>query len=81
MGHYPTAGALGDVGRGQYEFPEDLSLQFPTGRPETLDGELVIEGTGVEPDIWVPVTEDSALRRVDAVLDAAIESLETRVEP
>ncbi len=81
VGHYPTAGALGDVGRGQYEFPEDLSLQFPTGRPETLDGELVIEGTGVEPDIWVPVTEDSALRRVDAVLDAAIESLETRVEP
>ena len=76
VGHFPTAGAYGEVGRGQYDLPANLSMQFPTGRPETPDGELLIEGTGVVPDISVPVTEESALGRVDAVLEAAIEALE-----
>jgi C-terminal processing protease CtpA/Prc len=75
IGHYPTAGAFGEVGRGQYTLPEDYSMQFPTGRPETLDGELLIEGTGVVPDIIVPVTIESALGQVDAVLEAAIQAL------
>jgi C-terminal processing protease CtpA/Prc len=65
----------GEVGRGQYDLPGDISLQFPTGRPETLDGELLIEGVGIVPDILVPVTEESALGLTDAVLDAAIDAL------
>ncbi len=76
VGHTPTAGAFGEVGQGQYTLPGDLELQFPTGRPETFDGELLLEGVGVVPDITVPVTEDSALGRVDAVLQAAIEALQ-----
>jgi len=75
VGHTPSAGAYGEVGRGQYDLPAELSMQFPTGRSETLDGDLIIEGVGVVPDILVPVTEESALGLVDAVLDAAIESL------
>lgn len=75
VGHYPTAGAFGEVGRGQYSLPGDLSLQFPTGRPETLDGELLIEGVGIVPDITVPVTAESALGEVDTVLEAAIREL------
>ncbi len=75
IGHYPTAGAFGEVGRGQYKFPDDISLQFPTGRPETLDGNLLIEGIGVKPDIVVPVTVSSALGEVDTVLEAAIQTL------
>jgi carboxyl-terminal processing protease len=75
VGHFPTAGAFGEVGRGQYELPDELSLQFPTGRPETLDGQLVIEGLGVTPDIFVEITEDSALGLEDAVLTAAVEAL------
>jgi C-terminal processing protease CtpA/Prc len=75
VGHFPSAGAYGEVGRGQYELPEELSLQFPTGRPETPDGKLLIEGVGVVPDITVPVTEESALGLEDAMLDAAIEAL------
>jgi C-terminal processing protease CtpA/Prc len=75
VGHYPSAGMYGEVGRGQYELPGDLSLQFPTGRPETPDGELLIEGVGVVPDILVPVTEESALGIRDAVLEAAINAL------
>jgi C-terminal processing protease CtpA/Prc len=75
IGHFPTAGAFGEVGRGQYELPGDYSMQFPTGRPETLDGELLIEGTGVIPDILVPITEAGALGLEDTVLDTAIGEL------
>jgi C-terminal processing protease CtpA/Prc len=79
VGHYPTAGAYGEVGRGQYRLPGDLSLQFPTGRPETPDGDLLLEGVGVVPDITVPVTERSALGQVDAVLQTAVEALQDEI--
>jgi len=75
IGHYPSAGAFGEVGRGQYKLPGDIKLQFPTGRPEDMDGNLIIEGAGVQPDIVVPITEKSALGEVDAVLEAAIEEI------
>jgi C-terminal processing protease CtpA/Prc len=75
IGHSPSAGAYGEVGRGQYDLPTDLSMQFPTGRSEDMDGNLLIEGVGVMPDIRVPVTRESALGQVDAVLEAAIEAL------
>jgi C-terminal processing protease CtpA/Prc len=74
IGHYPTAGAFGEVGRGQYQLPDEIKMQFPTGRPEALsDGSLVIEGKGVIPDITIPVTLESALGEIDAVLEKAIE--------
>jgi C-terminal processing protease CtpA/Prc len=66
---------FGEVGRGQYELPGEISMQFPTGRPETLEGELLIENTGVVPDIVVPFTEESELQGVDTVLVAAINAL------
>jgi C-terminal processing protease CtpA/Prc len=75
IGHYPTAGAFGEVGRGQYDLPGEISMQFPTGRPERLDGQLLIEGSGVIPDISVPITEESALGVRDTVLEAAIQAL------
>lgn len=76
VGHYPTAGAFGEVSRGQYSLPGDYSIQFPTGRSQTLDGKLVIEGVGVVPQVVVPVTLASAMGEEDAVLEAAIEALE-----
>ncbi|TAK10756.1 MAG: peptidase S41 [Anaerolineae bacterium] len=75
IGHTPSAGAFGEVGQGQYTLPGDYSMQFPTGRPEDFDGNVVIEGTGVVPDIIVPVTYESVMGLVDAVLEAAIEAL------
>jgi len=79
VGHAPTAGAFGEVGRGQYGLPGGFSLQFPTGRPETPDGKVLIEGEGVVPDVIVPVTVDSALGRSDAVLDAAVKALLAKI--
>ncbi len=80
IGHYPTAGAFGEVGRGQYKLPGDFSMQFPTGRPESMDGQLYIEGVGVLPDIFVPVNEASALKRTDTVLLAAIQAVQEAIE-
>jgi carboxyl-terminal processing protease len=76
IGHYPTAGAFGEVGRGQYKLPDDFTMQFPTGRSVSLDGKIVIEGQGVIPDVLVPVTEQSAMGTVDVLLDAAIQELQ-----
>ncbi len=75
VGHKPTAGAYGEVGRGQYKLPDDISLQFPTGRTETPGGEILLEGKGVVPDVQVPITRDSALGETDPVLQAAVEAL------
>jgi len=75
VGHYPTAGAFGGIGLGQYKLPGDQNFQIPTSRTEAMDGKLVIEGTGVVPSIIVPVTEASALDKEDTVLEAAINAL------
>jgi C-terminal processing protease CtpA/Prc len=75
IGHYPTAGAFGEVGRGQYELPGEISMQFPTGRPVGPEGEVLIEGVGVQPDILVPVTAASALGAEDTLLEAGVEVL------
>ncbi|MBN2549977.1 MAG: hypothetical protein JXB15_12515 [Anaerolineales bacterium] len=80
IGHYPTAGAFGEIGRGQYKLPGDITIQFPTGRSETLDGELLIEGSGVALDITVPVTLESALGSFDAILEAAVKALLESIE-
>jgi C-terminal processing protease CtpA/Prc len=79
VGNVPTAGMYGEVGRGQYKMPGDLSLQFPTGRPETMDGKLLIEGVGMVPDIVVPVTYDSVMGSTDTVLQAAVQALLDRL--
>ncbi|MCD4671720.1 MAG: PDZ domain-containing protein [Anaerolineaceae bacterium] len=75
VGSFPTNGAAGEVGRGQYELPFEISMQFPTGRPQTMDGQLLIEGVGVEPSIVVPVTAEGVLGSADPVLEAAVQAL------
>jgi len=75
VGNYPTAGAAGSVGDGQFDLPGGVSIQFPTGRPETPDGKVLIEGTGVPLDVTVPVTADQVLGKADPVLEAAIQAV------
>lgn len=79
VGNTPTAGAFGEVGRGQYHLPDGFSMQLPTGRPETMDGKVLIEGSGVIPDIIVPLTEQSARGQEDGVLQAAIDALLAKI--
>jgi hypothetical protein len=41
---------------------------------------VLIEGKGVQLDITVPVTEDSALGKEDTVLQAAVQALEDQIK-
>jgi C-terminal processing protease CtpA/Prc len=63
------------VGRGQYTLPDEIKMQYPTGRPESPSGEVIIEGKGVIPDFIVPITEESAIGEEDSVLHRAIKEL------
>ncbi len=72
VGNTATGGFTGEVSDGQYKLPGNLTMQIPTGRPvDPVSGDTLIEGTGVQPDIRVPVTRDSLLSPADEVLDAA----------
>lgn len=79
IGQYPTAGAGGGVN--DFFMPEGLSVRFPVARPLDTDGNIIIEGIGVVPDIVVPVNEDTlgltGLEYInnDPVLDAALNFL------
>ncbi|MCL5428201.1 MAG: S41 family peptidase, partial [Chloroflexi bacterium] len=75
VGTAGTAGAFGDVGFGQHTMPGDWSMQFPTGRPIDAEGNVVIEGVGIQPELRVAKTRESVLGIGDPVLDAAIEAL------
>jgi len=80
IGNSPTAGAAGEVGLGQYTLPDEISMQFPTGRPETAEGQVVIEGKGVIPEITVPITEESLLGQNDTELEAGIQALLQKIK-
>ena len=55
----------------EFELPEGIKLQFPTGRIVLPDGSLFLEGHGVQPTVRVPIDEKSVLSSDDAVLKAA----------
>jgi carboxyl-terminal processing protease len=81
VGNTPTGGFTGEVGDGQYRLPGSLTLQIPTGRPvNPVTGETLIEGSGVQPDIDVPLTVESILSPEDEVLQAAEAALLATLE-
>jgi len=71
VGQYPTGGVEAEVARGEFELPEGIKLQFPTGRMVQPDGSLFLEGQGVQPTVHVPIDEQSVLSKDDVVLKAA----------
>ena len=75
VGQYPTGGIEAEVSRGQIKMPEDISMQFPTGREVLPDGSLFLEGVGVQPTIKVPINETTVLSTDDVVLKAAEDAI------
>lgn len=79
FGYYASDGIYGEVARGQYRLPGGYSFQAPTGMTIDMEGNVVIEGTGVVPDIRVPITEDTVKAEYvdgeDIVLAYAIDTL------
>ncbi|MBV6392090.1 MAG: hypothetical protein KPEEDBHJ_01307 [Anaerolineales bacterium] len=73
VGQYPTAGAGGGVEA--FLMPEDTYVQLTVSRQMDADGNVHIEGGGVEPDVRVPVTIESVQREgagEDVILEAAV---------
>jgi len=75
VGQYPTGGIEAEVSRGQIKMPEEMSLQFPTGREVLPDGSIFLEGQGVQPTIHVPVDESTVLSTEDVELKAAEDAI------
>lgn len=72
VGQYPSEGAGGSV-EGFY-MPEGLYTQMTIGRAMDADGNIHLEGSGVVPDLRVPVTAETLLRQSngeDVVLEFA----------
>jgi C-terminal processing protease CtpA/Prc len=80
FGTYPSSGMYGEVARGQYLLPGDFSFQIPTGLSRDMEGEIIIEGTGVVPEVYIPLTEENVISQYtgekDVVLDFTIEKLD-----
>lgn len=75
IGQYPTGGIEAEVSRGQIKLPENISMQFPTGREVLPDGSLFLEGQGVQPTVRVPVNETTVLATDDPILKAAEDAI------
>jgi C-terminal processing protease CtpA/Prc len=75
VGMFPTAGAFGEVSRGQVSMPDGISMQFPLGRYVKADGSLFLEGVGVVPTQRVPITEQTVLTTEDVVLKAGEDAI------
>ena len=74
IGQYPTGGLAGAQER--FKMPGDELVQFSIVRPVGADGEIILEGVGVIPDIRVPVDEETLFSEGDPILDQAIAHLE-----
>lgn len=68
VGMFPSASMFGEVSRGQFAMPEGFTMQFPTGRYLLPDGSIFLEGTGVQPTLWVPKTFATVSSIEDVVL-------------
>lgn len=73
VGFYPTAGLGGGIR--YFIMPLGIFYQFTGGRALDPDGNIHIEGIGVQPTVRVPVTEETLFTDGDPVLDAAIDAL------
>jgi C-terminal processing protease CtpA/Prc len=73
IGQYPTAGLGGGIQR--FFMPDGVQMQMTIARAVDADGEIHIEGIGVQPDVKVPVNAETLLNDEDAVLRAAIDFL------
>lgn len=74
VGQYPTGGLAG--GWQPFFMPDGEQLPIIRVRTFDTEGNIVIEGTGVEPTIRVPVNEDTLFSDGDPILDAAISYLD-----
>ncbi len=77
VGFYPSEGLGGNIT--PVFMPDDVYLQFTIGRALNADGDIRLEGLGVQLDVQVPVTEDTLFYEGDVVLDTAVGVLDEQL--
>lgn len=71
VGHTPSAGMMGTVSGGQYQLPNRAFMQVSTYGFYDKEGNHIVEGQGVAPDLVVPLTIESLQSAEDEVFRAA----------
>lgn len=79
VGYYGTAGLGGS--RFEVVLPDDIQFVYTRGRALDADGQIHIEGKGVQPTIRVPITAENVLSKGDPLLEAAIAHLDAQPLP
>jgi C-terminal processing protease CtpA/Prc len=74
VGQYPTAGLGGSIDR--VFMPEAEFFTFTQGRAVDGNGEIHIEGKGVQPNIVVALNEETLFSEGDPILEAGISYLD-----
>lgn len=74
LGYYGSMG-LGGAVESVY-MPDGVIVSFTIGRAVDSEGNIHIEGVGVQPDVRVPVTRKAVLNEGDPLLEAAQMSLD-----
>ena len=64
------------MARGEFVMPGNITLTIPTGRFVKADGSVLLEGSGVVPQVTVPITEESLISGEDTVLQAALDYIQ-----
>lgn len=73
VGFHPSSGLGGNIT--PVFMPDGVYFQFTMGRSLDADGEIRFEGIGIEPDVVVPVTEETLFYEGDILLDTAVDFL------
>lgn len=75
VGQYASGGLAG--GWSPLYMPDDVTFALPTNRDISVEtGEIIIEGIGIQPDVRVPVNEETVFSDGDPVLEAAVAYLD-----
>jgi len=77
VGRYPTAGI--EAGVEPWTLPDGLYFQSPVFRIQYPNGDVFLEGTGVQPTVKVPVTVQSLLSTDDQDIPAAEKALTDKI--
>ncbi|MCU0514994.1 MAG: S41 family peptidase [Anaerolineae bacterium] len=78
VGMYPTGGLGGSVE--DFYMPEDVTVRFTIGRAVDMNGNIHIEGIGVQPTVLVPVTEETLFAEGDVILEYGVQALTQRIQ-
>ncbi|PJF36026.1 MAG: hypothetical protein CUN49_07590 [Candidatus Thermofonsia Clade 1 bacterium] len=75
VGYYGTAGLGGS--RFEVILPHNIQFVYTRGRALDAQGQIHIEGKGVQPTIRVPITAENVLSRADPLMAAAVAYLDS----